>query len=125
MNGAKRNRSKRPLGKGRGVPMRLAQMVARKYGLNEIVIFTADFSEGVIRQRVVTWGKGEQSALSAARLAEDVGKSAGWPGLTIDVSFVRTLKKRIKALELEFARIIEREGDPIAIARAAIKATEE
>jgi hypothetical protein len=125
MNGAKVNRSRRPLGRGRGIPMRLASAIARKYALSEIVIFTADFSDGVIRQRVVTWGKGEQGALSAARLGEEAAKHAGWPHFKIDVGFVKTLKNRVAHLEREFARIIERDGDPIAIARAAIKAPEE
>lgn len=124
-NGAKVNRSKRSIGSKRGIPMRLARMIARKYDLLEIVLFASDLADGVVRGRVVTWGKGEQNALSAARLGEEAAKSAGWPDCKIEIGSVRSLKKRIQKLEIELARIAEREGDPIAIARAALQLPDE
>jgi fermentation-respiration switch protein FrsA (DUF1100 family) len=124
MMAAKRNLSKRKLGKGRGVPLRLMTAIARRYSLAQIIIWTFDRQH---RSRIMFWGSSDGPALVAQGFAEKFAKAIGWPPERCDfeMSFVRKLKDRIKDLELQFARIMEREGDPIEIARKALKLPED
>jgi len=124
MRAAKRNLSTRRVGKGRGVPIRMAAVIARKYALDQIIVWTHDRQK---RQRILFWGSSDPKAIAANTFAQHIAKSLGWPkgSCEIEMAFIRRLKDRIKDLELQFARIIEREDDPFAIARSALRLPED
>jgi hypothetical protein len=79
------------------------------------------------RQRILCWGSSDGPALIAAGFAEQLAKHLDWSQEACDfeLSFVRRLKLKIKDLERDFARIIEREENPIEIARAALNLPED
>jgi hypothetical protein len=119
MTTAKRNRSVKKVGLGRGVPVRLARGIAKKYSLSHIVILTADQQE---RSRILYWARNDLGAMQCASFCGKAEKELGWESVwNWDCSSVRRLKDRIKDLERNMALIFEREGDPIAIARLALK----
>ncbi|HEY3661454.1 MAG TPA: hypothetical protein VGK91_09545 [Candidatus Udaeobacter sp.] len=120
MSAIKRNLSVRRVGKGRGVPIRLARGIARKYSLARLVIWTLDRQR---RQRIVCWGGSNTEALVSASFAKALALSIGWSeeASEFQLGFIRRSERRIKELEAALAQIIEREGDPIEIARAAGK----
>lgn len=124
MTHAKRNKSSRPLGKGRGVPVRLAGHIARRYALTHIVIYTLDRQE---RSRVLYWARNDNGAAQCAVFCEELTKLHGWSEKVrdFDCSHVRKTRERVKELELQLSRIIERDGDAITIAKQALKLPED
>jgi len=119
MTAVKRNKSKKLLGKGRGVPMRLARGIARRYGLSHLVILTCDRQE---RSRILYWAQNDLRAMQCASLCRKIADLQEWSELwNWDCSSVRRLKERIKNLEYRFALIFEGEGDPKEIARDALR----
>jgi hypothetical protein len=119
----KRNKSKKILGKGRGVPLRLARGIAKRYGLSHIVILTADKQK---RARALYWAMSDVRATQLAAFCEKLQKELGWETIyDWDCSSVRRLKERIKDLERQFAIIFEGEGNPKEIARFALRLPED
>jgi hypothetical protein len=114
----KRNRSVRPVGHGRGVPMRLLSAVARKYRLMQIIVWTYDSQN---RQRALTWGSGEGNAIVAAKMGEHVAKSFSWPDTKFELTKVTRLKERIRECEAALAQIVEGEPNAVELARTAGK----
>ena len=123
MGQLKRNQSKKILGKGRGVPMRLLRGIAKRYGLSHIIVWTADRQK---RQRIGYWAMNDECAVACAALSIEIACSMAWENIyEFDCSSVLRLKLRIKSLETDMARIMEREGDPREIARVALKLPED
>jgi fermentation-respiration switch protein FrsA (DUF1100 family) len=124
MKATKRNLSIRRVGKGRGVPLRLARGIARKYNLCRLVLWTFDRQK---RQRIICWGSSDGPALIASGFAEHLAKNLNWSQEACDfeLAFVRKLKLRIKELEAALAQIVEGDGDPVSLARAAGKFPDE
>ena len=119
MSSAKRNRSIQKIGRGRGVPIRLARAVAKKYGLTSIVIFTADPQQ---RSRLLYWANTDLAGMQCAAFCQKAQTELGWDKpWDWDPASVRRLKERIRSLETDFARICEHEGSPVAIAKAALR----
>jgi len=120
MTAAKRNLSIRRVGKGRGVPIRLAASIARKYNLTQIVVWTLDRQS---RQRIICWGSNNGSAIVSADFAKALALSLGWTERASDfqLSMISRRDRRIEEMQAALAQIVEREGDPIEIARAAGK----
>lgn len=124
MKAAKRNRTGRRVGRGRGVPIAVARAVARKYNLGQIVIWTYDRQK---RQRILCWGSSDGPALVAAEFARHVAKAFVWPKESCDfeLAFVRRLKDRIKEQQTALAQIVEGEPNAIELARTAGKFPDE
>jgi hypothetical protein len=123
MTHQKRNRSVRKVGHGRGVPIRLARGIAKKYDLTHIVMFTVDRQR---RSRLIYWANGDQAAMQCARLCDEITRLEGWPNWwDYDCSSVRRLKERIKDLERELSIIFEGDEDPKTVARRALKLPED
>jgi hypothetical protein len=120
MRATKRNLSIRRVGKGRGVPIRLAAGIARKYSLARLVLWTLDRQR---RQRIVCWGSNDVDALVSADFAKALALNTGWTDEASDftLGIISRRDRRIEELEAALAQIVEREGDPIEIARAAGK----
>jgi hypothetical protein len=120
VNAAKRNLSIRRVGKGRGVPIRLARGIARKYNLSQLIIWTYDRQK---RQRILSWGSSDGPALVASGFAKGVALSLGWPEESADfeMGFIRRMKRRMEELEVALARIVDGEPDALSLARAAGK----
>jgi hypothetical protein len=121
----KRNRSVRKVGHGRGVPLRFARAIAKKYSLTHIVILSGD--EKQRRSRVIYWATNDmratQLAAFCAKLAEGLGRSTIYDW---DCSQVRKLKERIKELERFAACIFESEfPDPREAARIVLRLPED
>ncbi len=106
------------MGKGRGVSMRLARAIAKKFRLSQIVIWTGDEQA---RQRIVYWGRNEAVAMRNAELAASYARGIGWPDRSCDfeTSYLRRLKRRIDELETALAQIVDGCSDPVELARAA------
>ena len=125
MTAVKRNRSPRKVGHSRGVPMRLARAIARKYSLSHIVIFTADKEK---RSRVLYWARNDLSAMQCAAFCRKAEKELGWETVwDWDCSSVKRMKARIRELELACAEIVDAGpgSDAVAIARRAGKFPDE
>lgn len=123
MTTAKRNKGVRKVGHGRGVPVRLAGAIARKYSLSHIIIHTNDQQR---RQRILYWARNDQAGVQCAHFSGVLADVHGWSDVPdFDCSSVRRMKDRIKDLELQLARIYEREGDPREIARVALNLPED
>jgi hypothetical protein len=120
MTAAKRNKSPRRVGTGRGVPLRLLTAIARKYSLSQIICWTYDLQK---RQRILWWARDGGPELIASKFAEDFARAIGWPTEPGDFesSATRRLKLRINELEAALAQIVEGEPDAIELARTAGK----
>lgn len=119
----KRNKSKKSLGKGRGVPARLVSAIARRYALSHILVLTIDKQN---RSRLLYWATSEARATQLAAFCVKLEKELGWDHIwDWDCSGVRRLKDRIKDLERQLAIIFEGEGNPKEIARVALKLPED
>lgn len=123
MRHAKRNKGIRKVGHGRGVPVRLISAIARKYSLSHIVCYTMD---GQKRSRILYWARNDQAAMQAAHFTGILADHWGWETIPdFDCSSVCRLKERIKELELALAKIFERDGDPVQLAKVALKLPED
>jgi hypothetical protein len=118
MTAAKRNKSPRRVGTGRGVPMRLLLAIARKYGLTQIVVWTCDPQH---RGRILSWARNDAQAIAIDNFARGVAESLGWPkeSFADEMAFLRRLKDRVQELEVALAQIVEGEPDAIELARTA------
>jgi hypothetical protein len=119
MTALKRNRSPRKVGHGRGVPIRLARAIAKKYSLSHIVLFTVDTQQ---RARGIYWARNSLAGMQCASFCQKAEGELGWESVgDWDSSSVRRLKDRIKELELACAEIVDHApgSDAIAIARKA------
>jgi hypothetical protein len=123
----KRNRSSGKLGHKRGVPIRLARAIAKKYRLDQLVIFTVDRDRAEERSRIVVFGRSDAIALQASAFAKQVATAANWPkeNCEIEISSIRRLKNRIHELETACAQIVDGCPDPVGLARAAGKFPDE
>lgn len=123
MSATKTKKSAIAIGRKRGVPMRLARAIARRYDLDKIVVWTADKAEGRPRELILTWGRSNSVAVQASNFANAIAAAAGWSkeNCDIEVSFVRRLKGRIKELETALAQIVDGCPDPAGLARDAGK----
>jgi hypothetical protein len=119
MTAVKHNRAKRKLGKGRGVPLRLARAISRRYDLTQIVMLTTDVQ---FRARLLYWAKNGDAAAQCAWVCDKIEKELGWTGIKDwDCTIVRNLKDRIKDLERDMAVIYEGDEEPKTVARRALK----
>lgn len=120
MNGSKLNRSVVSVGHGRGVPIRLARAIARKYRLLYIVIFTYDEQH---RERIVTFGNNPTNDHHAAQFGALIARKCNWPkaAQNFESAPVRKLRSRIRELETALAQIIDGCADPAGLARTAGK----
>jgi hypothetical protein len=123
MIATKRNRSSGKLGHKRGFSLRLARAIAKKYRLDQLVIFTVDRDRQEQRSRIVVFGRTDAIALQASTFAKRVATAADWPkeNCEIEINSIRKLKNRIKELETALAQIVDGCPDPVRLARAAGK----
>lgn len=121
----KRNRTVRKVGHGRGVPVRLARAIAKKYGLTHIVILSGD--EKQRRSRVIYWTTNNVRATQLAQFCAKLAEGLGWSTVyDWDCSQVRKQKDRIKELEVFAANVFEGEfPDVREAARIALKLPED
>lgn len=127
MIAVKRNRSSRKLGHKRGVPIRLARAIAKKYRLDQLVLWTVDRDRKEKRARIVAFGRTDAIALQATTFAGQVAGAAGWPkeNCEFEIALLRRLRDRIRELETAIAQIVDGCSDPVALARAAGKFPDE
>lgn len=120
MTAAKRNRSATPIGKKRGLSIQAARAIAKKYSLDQIVIWTANEQA---RERIVFFANNEARAMRCAELAATYARACGWPDKSCDfeTSYLRRLKRRIDELETALAQIVDGCSDPVELARTAGK----
>jgi hypothetical protein len=117
----KRNRSSGKLGHKRGLSIRLARAIAKKYRLDQLVIFTVDRDRAEQRSRIVLYGRTDVIALQASAFAKQVAAAADWPkeNCEIEIASIRRLKDRVRELETALAQIVDGCPDPVALARSA------
>lgn|GEM_PF-3858088 len=127
MIATKRNRSSGKVGHKRGVPIRLARAIAKKYRLDQLVIWTVDRDRKEKRARIIAFGRTDAIGLQATTFAGQVAGAAGWPkeNCSFEIASIRRLKDRVRELETALAQIVDGCPDPVALARAAGKFPDE
>lgn len=127
MIATKRNRSSGKVGHKRGVPIRLARAIAKKYRLDQLVVFTVDRDRAEQRSGIILFGRTDAIALQASAFAKQVATAAKWPkeNCEIEIASIRRLKDRVRELETALAQIVDGCPDPVALARAAGKFPDE
>jgi hypothetical protein len=123
----KRNRSSGKIGHKRGVPIRLARAIAKKYRLDQLVFWTVDRDRKEKRARIIAFGRTDAIALQATTFAGQVAATFGWPkkNCEFEIASLRRLKERIRQLETALAQIVDGCPDPVGLARAAGKFPDE
>lgn len=127
MIATKRNRSSGKVGHKRGVSIRLARMIAKKYRLDQLVLWTVDRDRQEKRARIIAFGRTDAIGLQATTFAGQVAGAAGWPkeNCSFEIASIRRLKDRVQELETALAQIVDGCNDPVALARAAGKFPDE
>jgi hypothetical protein len=123
LTATKRNRSSGKLGHKRGLSIRRARAIAKKYRLDQLVIFTVDRDRTEQRSRIILFGRTDAIALQASAFAKQVATAAKWPkeNCEIEIASIRRLKDRVRELETALAQIVDGCPDPVALARSAGK----